>query len=150
VEERPMTNPESTQTGAVLSNEQEKYLPTARRYTDVVRQVPRVPTNPTGVGQYIKGGRTAPYRYLIDWLDVTHPVRRTAQQELAFDSIEAVQVITGGFDAEYNVFGGVINTITREGSDQWHGGASIYVTNSSLNNRRPQGTQEYEGERLFD
>ena len=150
VEQRPVTNPDSTQTGAVLSNNQEKYLPTGRRYTDLVRQVPGVTTNPTGVDQYIKGGRTAHNRYLIDGLDITDPVRRTAQQELAFDSVEAVQVITGGFDAEYNVFGGIINTITREGSDEWHGGASLYVTNASLNNRRPQGTQEYEGEKLFD
>jgi hypothetical protein len=150
VEERPVTNPDSTQTGTVLSNDQEKFIPTARRYTDVVRQVPGVTTNPTGVDQYIKGGRTAHNRYLIDGLDVTDPVRRTAQQELPFDSIEAVQVITGGFDAEYNVFGGIINTITREGSDEWHGSASLYVTNDALSNRKPLGTQEYQVERTFD
>jgi hypothetical protein len=147
--ERPLTNPDSTQTGAVLSNEQEKNLPTSRRYTDVVRQVPGVTTNPSGVDQFIKGGRSAHNRYLVDGLDITDPVRRTAQQELAFDSIDAVQVITGGFDAEYNVFGGIINTITREGSDEWHGGASVFVTNEALNNRKAQGLQTYERDRAF-
>src|SRR5229473_2039116 len=150
VEQRPYTNPDSTQTGAVLSNQQEKYLPTGRRYTDVVRQVPGVTTNPGGVDHFIKGGRSAHNRYLVDGLDITDPVRRTAQQELAFDSIDAVQVITGGFDAEYNVFGGIINTITREGSDEWHGIASAYVTNEALNNRRAQGLEPYERDRVFN
>ena len=149
VEERSLTNPDSTQTGTVLSNEQEKYLPTARRYTDVVRQVPGVTTNPSGVDHFIKGGRSAHNRYLVDGLDITDPVRRTAQQELAFDSIDAVQVITGGFDAEYNVFGGIINTITREGSDDWHGGASLFVTSQALNNRVAQGLQTYERDQVF-
>src|SRR5262244_2884018 len=150
VEERPLTNPDSTQTGAVIQMDQERYIPTGRRYTDAVTLVPGVTPSTTVTDQFIKGGRSAHNKYLIDGLDITDPVSHTAQQLLAFDSIEAVQVITGGFDAEYNVFGGIINTITREGSDEWHGGASLYVTNASLNNRRPQGTQEYEGEKLFD
>src|SRR5229473_8234809 len=150
VEQRPYTNPDSTQTGAVLSNQQEKYLPTGRRYTDVVRQVPGVTTNPGGVDHFIKGGRSAHNRYLVDGLDITDPVRRTAQQELAFDSIDAVQVITGGFDAEYNVFGGIINTITREGSDEWHGSVSAYGTNASLNNRQAEGLLPTERDRIFN
>jgi len=149
IQEKSLINPDSTQTGTVLSNQQEKYIPTGRRYTDVVRQVPGVTTNPGGVDHFIKGGRSAHNRYLVDGLDITDPVRRTAQQELAFDSIDAVQVITGGFDAEYNVFGGIINTITREGSDEWHAGVSLYVTNEALNNRRAQGVQTYERDRVF-
>src|SRR5262249_4199510 len=149
VEERSLTNPDSTQTGAVLSNEQEKYLPTGRRYTDVVRQVPGGTTNPSRAAHFIKGGRSAHNRYLVDGLGITDPLRRTAQQELAFDSIDAVQVITGGFDAEYNVFGGIINTITREGSDDWHGGVSLFVTSQALNNRVAQGLQTYERDRVF-
>src|SRR5229473_5437979 len=147
-EERPVTNPDSTQTGAVLSIDQEKYIPSGRRYTDVVTDVPGV-TRGT-VDHFIKGGRSTHNRYLIDGLDVTDPVSQTAFQQLAFDSVDAVQVITGGFDAEYNVFGGIINTITREGSDEWHGIASAYVTNEALNNRRAQGLEPYERDRVFN
>src|SRR5215470_554218 len=147
IEQRPMTNPDSTQTGAVISNDQQRYIPTGRRYTDAVTLVPGV--TPGTVDHFIKGGRSAHNKYLIDGLDVTDPVSHTAQQLLAFDSIDAVQVITGGFDAEYNVFGGIINTITREGSDDWHGGVSLFVTSQALNNRVAQGLQTYERDRVF-
>jgi len=148
VEQRPLTNPDSTQTGTVITNDQQRYIPTGRRYTDAVALVPGV-TRGT-VDHFIKGGRSAHNKYLIDGLDVTDPVSHTAQQLLAFDSIEAVQVITGGFDAEYNVFGGVINTITREGSDEWHGSVSAYGTNASLDNRKAEGLSSNERDRVFD
>ena len=150
LEERPLTNPDSTQTGAVIQMDQERYIPTGRRYTDAVTLVPGVTPSTTVTDQFIKGGRSAHNKYLIDGLDITDPVSHTAQQLLAFDSIEAVQVITGGFDAEYNVFGGIINTITREGSDDWHGSVSAYGTNASLDNRKPQGLSTNEGDRVFD
>jgi len=150
VEERPLTNPDSTQTGAVIQMDQERYIPTGRRYTDAVTLVPGVTPSTTVTDAFIKGGRSAHNKYLIDGLDITDPVSHTAQQLLAFDSIEAVQVITGGFDAEYNVFGGIINTITREGSDDWHGSVSAYGTNASLDNRKPQGLSTNEGDRVFD
>src|SRR6266852_7594398 len=148
-EERPVTNPDSTQTGAVLSMDQEKYIPSGRRYTDVVTDVPGVTRGTTD--HFTKGGRSTHNRYLIDGLDVTDPVSQTAFQQLAFDSVDAVQVITGGFDAEYNVFGGIINTITREGTDVWHGNLSFYGQNSSITNdyRKPTGNTIYEGTRVF-
>ena len=147
-EERPVTNPDSTQTGAVLSMDQEKYIPSGRRYTDVVTDVPGVTRGTTD--HFIKGGRSTHNRYLIDGLDITDPISQTAFQQLAFDSVDAVQVITGGFDAEYNVFGGIINTITREGSDDWHGSASAYGTNASLNNRQAEGLLPTERDRIFN
>ena len=152
VEERwHLTNPDSTQTGAVLSIEQFRFVPTARTYTDVSRMTPGVTRNPAGVDPFIMGGRRYHNRYLIDGLDVTDPVTRQAQQQLAFESIDSVQVITGGFDAEYNVIGGIINTITREGTDEWHGNLSFYGQNASLTNesRRPLGNTTYEGTRVF-
>jgi hypothetical protein len=150
VEERPLTNPDSTQTGATISNDQQRYIPTGRRYTDAVLLVPGVTPTNTSTDAIIKGGRSAQNKYLIDGLDVTDPVSHTAQQLLAFDSIDAVQVITSGFDAEYNVFGGVINTITREGSDEWHGSVSAYGTNASLDNRKAEGLSSNERDRVFD
>src|SRR5260370_612214 len=77
-------------------------------------------------------------------------IAQTAFQQLAYDSIDSVQVITGGFDAEYNVFGGIINTITREGSDEWHATVSAYATNASLNNRTPEGLLVTERDRQFN
>ncbi len=150
-EERHLTNPDSTQTGAVVSLDQFRYLPTSRSYTDVPRMTPGVQRHLSGSDPYVLGGRSYNNRYLIDGLDVTDPLTREHRQQLAFESIDAVQVITGGFDAEYNVLGGVINTITREGTDDFHGNVSFYYQNSSIANdsRKPTGNTIYEGTRVF-
>src|SRR5260370_28636567 len=138
VEERHLTNPDSTQTGTIVFLDQFRYLPTNRSYTDVARITPGVQRHLSGSDHYILGGRSYNNRYLIDGLDVTDPLTREHRQQLAFASIDSVQVITGGFDAEDNVLGGVINTITREGTDDFHGNVSFYYQNSSISNDNPK------------
>jgi len=138
-EERPVTNPDSSQTGAVVSAELQKYIPGSRDYRSYVEQVPAVRM---GVrSPVINGGRETDNRYLVDGLETTDPIERSMfRQRISVESVQAEQVITGGFSAEYNSLGGVINTITKEGSDEWHGGASIFFTSSALSGRTPQGS----------
>jgi len=149
VEERPVTNPNSTQTGTVVSPDQMKYISASnRRLTDPMLLVPGVTRGGTSFN-LVKGGRGADNRYLIDGLDITDPVTRLPSYRLAYEAMEAQQVVTGGFDAEYNVFGGIVNTITREGTDEWHGSASVYAEYRSLSNRTPQGLFSNERDRIF-
>src|SRR5262249_31399206 len=151
MEERHPTNPDSTQTGSVLSVDNESYLPTGRSYSNVILQVPGVVFTPAFADDpAIKGGRKAYNRYLIDGLDITDPVGRTATQLLAFDSIDSIQVVTAGFDAQYNVFGGLVNIISREGSDEFHGRASFYLTNDAINNRQQYGNTFYDQQQPFN
>lgn len=42
--------------------------------------------------------------------------------------LESVEVVTGGFGAEYGVFGGVVNALSKSGSNLWAGSA-FYATN---------------------
>lgn len=42
--------------------------------------------------------------------------------------MESIEVVTGGFGAEYNVLGGVINMATKSGSNVW-AGATYWYTN---------------------
>jgi hypothetical protein len=41
--------------------------------------------------------------------------------------MESIEVVTGGFGAEYNVLGGVINMATKTGSNTWAGDAFWYT-----------------------
>jgi len=149
VEERPVTNPNSTQTGAVVSPDQMRHISASnRRLTDPMLLVPGVMRGGTSFN-LVKGGRGSDNRYLIDGLDITDPVTRLPSYRLAYEAMEAQQVVTGGFDAEYNVFGGIVNTITKEGSDEWHWNASVYAEYRSLSNRTPQGLSSNERDRLF-
>ncbi len=50
------------------------------------------------------------------------------------DALQEFRVLTNNFDAEYGRYpGGVVNTITRSGSNQFHGLAYDYLRNSDLN-----------------
>ncbi len=149
IEELPVTNPDSSQTGAVVSYDQQKYIPGSRDFRSLVEEVPAVRM---GVrSPVINGGRETDNRYLVDGLETTDPIERSMfRQRISVESVQAEQVITGGFSAEYNSMGGVINTITKEGSDEWHGGASVLVTNSALSGRTPQGPQPNEYDQPFN
>src|SRR3546814_10024589 len=58
--------------------------------------------------------------------------RSTFSINLSFDSIQSVEVLTGGMDAEYNALGGIINVISRGGGDTHQATGSVYVNHQAL------------------
>jgi hypothetical protein len=145
--ERQLTKPDSAQTGVVRDSESFNRLPTGRSYQTIAQQVPGVSG---GANPNIKGGTSRHNKYLIDGLDVTDPVTSTFAMNLTFDSTQAVDVITGGMDAEYNALGGVINVISRGGSDDFHSLASVYANHQKLSAQGSFGTNLYEGMQPFN
>ena len=52
---------------------------------------------------------------------------------LSIEAIKDLQVLIAPFDVRYSGFaGGLINAVTRSGSNHWEGSASIYLQNQSL------------------
>lgn len=52
------------------------------------------------------------------------------------DALEQFRIITSNFDAEFGRYpGAVVNTITRSGSNKWHGVAYDYLRNAIFNGR---------------
>jgi outer membrane receptor for ferrienterochelin and colicin len=67
----------------------------------------------------IRGGKTTDAVYLVDGLPVQNLIEGGAGVELPQSSIAEMSVQTGGFDPEYgNTLSGVINVITKRGSDK--------------------------------
>jgi hypothetical protein len=143
VTNRQLTRPDSAQTGGVREVSSANRLPTSRSYQGLVTQVPGTTG---GANPNIKGGSTRQNKYLIDGLDVSDPLLSTFTQNLTFDSMQSVEVITGGMDAEYNALGGIINVLTRGGSDQFHSAASFYANHQSLSAKATYGPNLYEGD----
>lgn len=55
---------------------------------------------------------------------------------LGVDAIQEFQVLTSGFPAEYGrATGGVVNAISRSGTNQFHGGVYEFLRNSALDAR---------------
>ena len=99
--------------------------------------------NPSGgVGGYsVNGASGSENAFVIDGVEVSN-IRNAAlgrESAIPFEFVREVQVKSGGFEAEYGgATGGVINVITRSGSDEFHGQVSLSFTNS-LFNAAPRG-----------
>lgn len=75
--------------------------------------------------------------YYINGLNVTDQRSFLGYAELPFDSIQSIDVKTGGYQAEYGrATGGVISINTRSGSNEFRGGVSAFYTPNSLRSTR--------------
>ncbi len=95
-----------------------------------------------GVGGYsVNGASGSENAFVIDGVEVSN-VRNAAlgrESAIPFEFVREVQVKSGGYEAEYGgATGGVVNVITKSGSDEFHGQVSLSFTNSLLNSA-PRG-----------
>ena len=88
---------------------------------------------------HIRGGRSYENAFLLDGVSVQDPLAGTGfGLQLSSNAIEEVEVITGGFNAEYGqATSGIVNVKTREGHDKYSGSISYkrdnFGNNSSYN-----------------
>jgi hypothetical protein len=147
VEKRRLTRPDSTHTGATRDNDTLNRLPTGRSYQNAAQFVPGVSG---GGNPNIKGGLASSNRYMLDDMDITDPVSNTFTSNQTFESMQSVEIITGGTDAEYNALGGVINIVPKGGGDKFHALAAAYVNHYRLSNQANQGANLWEGGQPFN
>lgn len=95
---------------------------------EVVESVRDIIVNQVGVTKtndaiHIRGGRSHENAYLVDGISVQDPLSGTGfGLELSTDAIEELEVITGGFNAEYGeAMSGIINVKTKEGTPKYKG-----------------------------
>jgi outer membrane receptor for Fe3+-dicitrate len=96
-----------------------------------------VQLQPGVVGSHFRGGRSNESSYMIDGVLVTESFLHEATMvEVTPQVVEDMEIITGTFNAEYgNAMSGVVNIVTKEGSDQLEGAASINVGNYLTSNK---------------
>ena len=79
------------------------------------------------------GSSASENAYYINGFPVTNPLTNMGATTLPFNSIGQVQVLTGGYGAEFGrSTGGVVNVITKRGTDEVKGGAYIIWTPAGL------------------
>lgn len=122
----PIVDRKKTSLGANLSAEFLEEIPSGRSYQDSAQMV----AGTTGGGNpVIHGGSLYSNQYLIDGFNTTDPTTNTFNLNFNFDSIEDLQIITGGLSPEYgNTTGGVVNIVTKSGSNEFHLDTSMYFT----------------------
>ena len=112
-------------------------LPVPRTVEDLALLTPGVVPGVGGAVQ-VRGALTSSNLILVDGQNVEDGAYGTRGVDLIDDAVEEVQVLTGALPAEYGgVDGGVINAITRSGSNTFSGLVRADVRNPSWNAAGP-------------
>ena len=112
-------------------------LPNGRTMEGVALLTPGVTTGVGGRVQ-IRGAQTSGNLYLLDGQNIADNAYNNRGVRVIDDSIEETQVVTGAMSAEYgDVDGGVINSITRSGSNEFSGSLRWELSNPQWNATQP-------------
>ncbi|HET7569149.1 MAG TPA: TonB-dependent receptor [Gammaproteobacteria bacterium] len=120
----------TSNTSLVISSQQFKQLPVARNQTDVALLAPTtLQSSPTlGVETNSFGGASAAENaYFLNGLNVTDSLNFVNFAQPPFEALETFQVKTGGLNAAYGAaLGGILNVVTKSGTNTFHAGANIF------------------------
>lgn len=134
----PVIDATSTTLGTNLDSRTIENLPTGRNYSSVVQITPGVSSdaNPENTSQSsitVYGSTGAENVFYIDGVNTTGTEYGFQGKELNFEFIQAIDVKTGGYEAEFGrSTGGVINVITKSGGNDFHGDVFAYSDSDSL------------------
>lgn len=83
------------------------------------------------VDGHFRGGRSNEVSFMIDGVNVVDSYGGESNSvTLETDVIEDVEIITGTFNAEYGrAMSGIVNAVTKEGSNEFHGSISSSMSN---------------------
>lgn len=136
----PTVDTTSTTIGANLDTELLTRVPVQRRFSDTLYLAPGVSSSGTAgqANPSVSGASGLENQYIIDGVNITDPgygalgaysiVFGSLGSATPFDFIKEVQVQTGGYAAEYGqATGGVINVVTKSGTNQLRGSAFTYI-----------------------
>ncbi len=131
--EKPLIDVEETASRKSISKEDIE-VAIVENVKDVVTQQAGVVYSDNAV--HIRGGRSYENAFLLDGVSIQDPLAGTGfGLQLSASSIEEVEVITGGFNAEYGqATSGVVNVRTREGGKDFRGNFSWKKDNFGFNN----------------
>src|SRR5829696_980379 len=151
VEFAQLLNPTTAATGATVTPQQIREMPTnGRNYLDLMQLVPGVVINrQANAGSDnstpVLGERSGNNNFLIDGQPNKDTVNGGAAAQFNQETIAEFQVMTAGFRAEFGqASGAIVNVITRSGGNDFHGLASIFFRNNIFDSSNSLDTTETE------
>jgi hypothetical protein len=95
-----------------------------------------------GAGFAINGQRSASTDILLDGAENVDTFTASVGQPVPLDSVQEFSVLTNNFGAEYGrASGGVVNLVTKSGTNTYHGSAYEYNRLSALSSNTEQNNQ---------
>lgn len=133
----PLIDKTDPKTAANYDMDRIDTIPTGRSMEALALLTPGVTTGVGGRVQ-IRGAMTSGNSYLVDGQNVADNAYNNRGVLLIDDVMEQMQVITGAISAEYGeVEGGVINAISKSGSNEFHGQLRWALQNPAWNSVVP-------------
>ena len=122
----PTIDPTSTNQGITLDKNYLQNIPVPGRTFDQVLGAAAGSQN-DGLGAAFSGSTSLENSYIVDGVNTTGLTFGTVGSPIINDFIEEIEVITGGYDAEYgHSTGAVVQVVTKSGSNEFKG--SIFGT----------------------
>nr|WP_298122676.1 TonB-dependent receptor [uncultured Pseudoxanthomonas sp.] len=123
----------STESATNINRQELSRLPVDQSLSSVALLAPGVINSGATFGGLSFGGSSvAENAVYINGLNVTDPYRRQGFSSVPFGFYEEFQVKTGGYSAEFGrSTGGVINAVTRSGSNEFRAGAEVTLEPSA-------------------
>lgn len=143
IAETPLVVKDKTASISIITKKELRALPT-RGFAEVVgiqssvvRTRPNASTMARGGREAsqggelnLRGGRRSEVAYYVDGFSQQDPLSGISTSNISNNAIEEVQIIAGGFPAEYgHVSSGIVNTITSSGSSAYHGNFEAITDN---------------------
>ena len=144
VAEAPLINSKESGVGEIVTATQIENLPlNGRQFGNLAALVPGVglgfhpdPTKSTQFAPQVAGGTGRNINYLIDGGDNNDDTVGGMVQNFPLDSVGEFNFVTQRFKAEYGrSYGGVLQVVTKSGTNDFRGSAFNYFRDKSLNAR---------------
>jgi len=131
--ESPLVDVKQAARQTNIRAEQIELVPHNRDFLSLVTQAPGVNNEAKSGGIMVDGATAAENRYIIDGMETTDIIHGLSGKNLLADFVEEVQIKSGGYPAEYGgSTGGVINVITKSGTNRFSGYTGLYFQGSDL------------------
>jgi hypothetical protein len=121
----------STRVGVTLSSDFAANLPNSLNMSGLMEKAPGAFSDPVGLS--LSGGTGLENAYFVDGLNITGLKDGALGTNLFVPFLEEVEVVSSGYGAEYGrALGGVVNVVTKSGTNEWRGSAFSYVAPGAL------------------
>ena len=148
--EAPLLETQSSSQGMTVMPRDITDIPiNGRNYADLMQLVPGVAINRaadqgTDDAVPVLGERGNNTNFLIDGLSNQNEVNGGAAAQFNQETIAEFQVITTGYAAEFgHASGGIVNVITKSGTNDLHGVASAYLRNNVFDSSNTSSSVPY-------
>jgi hypothetical protein len=119
----------SVESATILTEQQIDALPVGRNVTAVALLAPGTTAGDSDFGNFASfgGSSVAENAYFINGFNVTNFRTGLGFSNVPFEMYQEFQVKTGGYGAEFGrSTGGVINAVTKRGTNEWHWGVNAF------------------------